>query len=255
MNAPQPKKQFTCELCSQSFNDRQGLKVHCTKNEHRRKQIAAECATEAQRELAVNAHSTSLAREAQDLGPSHGHGQGQGQQREQSGSEDQVNPDHMPATQAPSEDIQSGTAGVWPQHMPPAVLNYRRAPKALPLPASVAPLVPLLLNLSGDDRNLLLKVIKHKDFSPQLVPWTSSDQLHAFLDKNSVRNAASVSVVTCEAEQTCFTLLTALQKWERIVVHEEVLPQADTPTQFYALVRKDNDLLLKELLDSPEVNM
>ncbi|KAL0027778.1 hypothetical protein WJX77_004730 [Trebouxia sp. C0004] len=34
----------------------------------------------------------------------------------------------------------------------------------------------------------------------------------------------------------------------------KVLPESESPTQFFAWVRKDNDLLLKELLDSPQAH-
>lgn len=39
------------------------------------------------------------------------------------------------------------------------------------------------------------------------------------------------------------------------MVHEEVLPddEADCPTQFYAFLRKDVDLVIRELIASPEV--
>ena len=47
-----------------------------------------------------------------------------------------------------------------------------------------------------------------------------------------------------------------VQVWEHVVVHEEVLPgdDEDSPTQFYAFIRKDTDLLIRELIDSPEVS-
>ena len=48
-----------------------------------------------------------------------------------------------------------------------------------------------------------------------------------------------------------------IQIWEHIIVHEEVLPgdEEDCPTKFYAFTRKDADLLIKELIDSPEVHV
>ena len=76
------------------------------------------------------------------------------------------------------------------QSIQPAVLTINGNPTPLPAPAAVAPLVPLLLNLSADDPNLLLK---HQDLSSELVPWKSADQLHTFLDKNSVNIFASSS--------------------------------------------------------------
>ncbi|DBA87889.1 TPA: hypothetical protein ACH3X1_004880 [Trebouxia sp. C0004] len=215
MSAVQPSKPFACDLCSQTFQTRQGLKVHCTKPDHRRRQLAAESAEEVQREVETS-------------GPSHSQGHG----HEPAGFEDQHGVDQSPEPEDNTTETSPGEAARFQTITPvdyrqPVVLNYRRTPTSLPVPAAVAPLVPLLLNLSGDDRNLLLKVIKHQDFSSQLVPWKSADQLHSFLDKNS--------------------------SWERIVVHAEVLPESESPTQFFAWVRKDNDLLLKELLDSPQV--
>lgn len=48
-----------------------------------------------------------------------------------------------------------------------------------------------------------------------------------------------------------------VQVWELVAVHEEVLPgdDEDSPTHFYAFIRKDADLLIKELIDSPEVRI
>ncbi|DBA83942.1 TPA: hypothetical protein ACH3X1_006438 [Trebouxia sp. C0004] len=44
------------------------------------------------------------------------------------------------------------------------------------------------------------------------------------------------------------------QAWEYILVHVEVLPGSETPQQFFAWIRKDADVVLKELLDSPQAN-
>ncbi|KAL0024007.1 hypothetical protein WJX77_008088 [Trebouxia sp. C0004] len=90
--------------------------------------------------------------------------------------------------------------------------------------------MPLLLNMSGDDRELMIKVLTHPDFDTRLMPWKSAKQFHSFLDSHEV--------------------------WERVAVYKEVLPQSadDSPTNFYAFVRKDVDLLLKDLLDSPEAH-
>ena len=136
-------------------------------------------------------------RKVETSGPSHSQGHG----HEPAGFEDQHGVDQSPEPEDNTTDTSSGAEPrgetarfqtITPvEYRQPVVLNHRRTPNSLPWPAAVAPLVPLLLNLSGDDRNLLLKVIKHQDFSSQLVPWKSADQPHSFLDKNSVNASAS----------------------------------------------------------------
>lgn len=49
---------------------------------------------------------------------------------------------------------------------------------------ALAPLLPLLTNLSGADLDLTLKVLTHEEFSPKDIPWKSSAELHEFLDDN-----------------------------------------------------------------------
>lgn len=138
-------------------------------------------------------------REVETPGPSHSQGHG----HEPAGFEDQHGVDQPPEPEDNTTETSSGAEPrgeaarfqtVTPvEYRQPVVLNYRRTPNPLLLPAAVAPLVPLLLNLSGDGRNLLHKAIKHQNFSSQLVPWKSADQLHSFLDKNSVSAFASSS--------------------------------------------------------------
>ena len=126
----------------------------------------------------------------------------------------------------------------------------------MPAPASIAPVMPLLLNMSGDDRELMIKALTHPDFDARLMPWKSARQFHSFLDSHEVRtrlctmsSAGAMSLVMQLLELLCS------QARERIAVYKEVLPQSadDSPTNFYAFVLKDIDLLLKDLLDSPEV--
>ena len=71
------------------------------------------------------------------------------------------------------------------QHRKATHLNYEGSRRELPIPAAVAPLLPLLLNLSGDDCNLMLKVLTHPDFSAQDIPFKSAEQVYAFLDSRS----------------------------------------------------------------------
>ena len=116
--------------------------------------------------------------------------------------------------------------------------------------------MPLLLNMSGDDREFMIKFLTHPDFDTRLVPWKSAKQFHSFLDSHEVHT--SLYTMSCaEAMPLVKQLLELLcsQVWERVAVYKEVLPQSadDSPTNFYAFVRKDVDLLLKDLLDSPEV--
>ena len=47
------------------------------------------------------------------------------------------------------------------------------------------------MNLSGADRELMLKVLTHPDFSAQPLPWKSADQLHTFLDAKQARRHIS----------------------------------------------------------------
>lgn len=60
--------------------------------------------------------------------------------------------------------------------------QHQRRP--LPLPATVALLLPVLMNLSETDRELMLKSLTHPDFSGQSIPWKSADQFQTFLDEN-----------------------------------------------------------------------
>lgn len=206
-----------CDVCSRLFKDRFGLLTHCRSAEHRRKQLAAESAAEAERLLAASGPATLTAFTREQSGPS------DGQSEEQSGSEGHRSPDQLlqvqtspenddtqpPPEREPEPGVEEARvlASSLLRDLQPSVLNYRPAPKPLPLPASVAPLPPLLLNLSGADRDRMLKVIHHKDFSPELIPWKSADQLHDFLDKYVVRVLLSPtpSSTCCNFEFTACT--------------------------------------------------
>ena len=65
-------------------------------------------------------------------------------------------------------------------------LAYQRSSAHLPVSQAVAPLLPLLCNLSAADRELMLKVLHHPEFSIKDIPWKSVDELHTFLDDRQV---------------------------------------------------------------------
>ena len=131
----QPSKSFACDVYSQTFQTRQGYKVHCTKPDQRRRQFAAESAEEVHREV-------------ERLGPTHSQGHG----HEPLGFEEQHGVGQPPE---PEDNTTETTSGAEPageaarfqtitpvQYRQPVVLNYRRAPHPLPLPAAVPHLVP-----------------------------------------------------------------------------------------------------------------
>lgn len=183
-------KTFVCHLCSQTCLTRQGLKIHCQRQAYRRRQSPAES-------------TVASLQDSQNPGPSHG----QDHQQELPRGEDHGSANHLLNPEGQQEDCTAEPAeganargeaarlqtANLAHDTQPAVLNYSRTLSVVPVPAPVARLFPLLLNLSAADRDLLLKVIKHKDFTLQLVPWESSNQLHSFLDKNWVTTDASAS--------------------------------------------------------------
>lgn len=65
-------------------------------------------------------------------------------------------------------------------------LAYQHSSAHLPVSKAVAPLLPLLCNLSAADRELMFKVLHHPEFSTKDIPWKSVDELHSFLDKRQV---------------------------------------------------------------------
>lgn len=67
-------------------------------------------------------------------------------------------------------------------------LAFRRQPEQQKhtLPCSALKLLPLLCEKSAVFSDKLLKVIKDKNFAADDIPWSSIDELHAFLDKEQV---------------------------------------------------------------------
>ena len=105
-SAVQPSKSFACDVRSQTFQTRQGLKVHCTKPDHRRRQFAAESAEEVQREV-------------ERLGPTHSQGHG----HEPVGFEDQHGVGQPPE---PEDNTTESTSGA--QSQPGKQLAFRQLP-------------------------------------------------------------------------------------------------------------------------------
>ncbi|DBA88676.1 TPA: hypothetical protein ACH3X1_016459 [Trebouxia sp. C0004] len=181
---------FNCNLCRRGFARKQGLRLHEQGRPHLEQLIDLESATAINQHFvvpngagAVGLHQPILPPAAQSAGisalgpqavdPSPFNSLGQG------GLEHEV-----PANEAGSHIAPA------PQHLVTASarrtathLVYQQGTAVLPLPTSVAPLPALLCKLSGDDRNILLKVLTHPDFCAQDIPWKSADQLHTFLDK------------------------------------------------------------------------
>lgn len=98
---------------------------------------------------------------------------------------------------------------------------------------ALAPLLPLLTNLSGADLDLTLKVLTHEEFSPKDIPWKSSAELHEFLDDNQVTEGCWLG----HWLSLHHVLHVELQVWERVVVHSEVLPQQHSLFQMPHVIR------------------
>ncbi|DBA98337.1 TPA: hypothetical protein ACH3X1_001253 [Trebouxia sp. C0004] len=93
---------------------------------------------------------------------------------------------------------------------------------------SAVDMLPLLCNDSAAFAAKLLKVIKSTHFNAQDIPWNTAEELHAFLDEQQV--------------------------WEHKPVHTEVVPKDSEPSIFHAYLRRDPDLLLQEMINSPGAN-
>ena len=50
MSTSQRVKSFDCDVCSRSFQTRHGLKIHCTKQEHRGRQLDDDSEADPQRQ-------------------------------------------------------------------------------------------------------------------------------------------------------------------------------------------------------------
>jgi len=92
MSAWQPCKRFACDLCSQTFHSRQGLKIQCQKQECRRRQTSAGSAAASQHE---NRNS----------GASHGQGHRQQLPGSESRRGDDGTADQLLDPEGPPEDF------------------------------------------------------------------------------------------------------------------------------------------------------
>lgn len=179
-----------CDVCRKGFKDDRGLKIHEASAPHRAKQLAADTpAQQIQRNDTVTLeaqppqgqrYSVTL-----DIQPDQGHRQLDGAQQGPDDLDSSV-PQLESASREANQpqmttcDLLGEAAGSGQHHQNP-----------LPWPASVATLLPLLMNLSGANRELMLKVLTHPDFSAQSIPWKSADQLHTFLDENQASRYSS----------------------------------------------------------------
>ena len=128
-----------CDVCQKGFRNDHGLTIHEASASHRAKELAAD--TPAQQIQ----HNDTITLEAQPA---------QGQRH-------LVTLDIQPdQPQMAIRDVLGEAAGYSGQH--------HQDP--LPWPASIATLLPLLMNLSAADRELMLKVLTHPDFSAQSIP-------------------------------------------------------------------------------------
>lgn len=196
--AAQQLEERWCDLCRKGCKDDRGFKVHESSARHRANQLAADTAAQ---QIQRNDTVTLEAQPAQgqrhsitpDIQPDHGH-------RHLNGA--QQGPDDLDCTE-PQQESASRQANQ-PQMASCDVLGEaagysgQHHQNPLPWPASIATLLPLLMNLSGADRQLMLKVLTHPDFSAQSIPWKSADQLHTFLDENQAsRHISCMLYFTC----------------------------------------------------------
>ena len=200
---------YFCDICNKRLNSRQGLSAHNAFEPHRNRELhAAETAQRiphrqisaangiaelsserpSENHLLQSEDQLDLPDTSLDL-PSEPLQDADASTGLLEGFEDDVEPDQV--AELRSVDL-SGPAPQFQGVQPGAQklgahLVHRRKHKSSQLPASIAPLPPLLTNLSGADRDLTLKVVTHRNFSPQDIPWKSSTELHKFLDDNQVQ--------------------------------------------------------------------
>ena len=179
-------KNIGCDVCRKQFRNDHGLKIHEASASHRAKQLAADTpAQQIQRNDTImleaqpaqgQRHSVTLDIQP-DQGDRHLDGAQQGPDDLDSSEPQQESASRQAdQPQMATRDVLGEAAGYSGQH--------HQDP--LPWPASIATLLPLLMNLSAADHELMFKVLTHPDFSAQSIPWKSADQLYTFLDENQV---------------------------------------------------------------------